>query len=175
MSATEGIVVDGIDASDAKRARVGDPGYPIPTTADGSNGASCPSANTVGTVRNEARYRQISGHSFKRDSSKFNLLIGVTGSVATIKLAELITDLHRRCPEHRLSVRVVSTDSARHFFDETMLNCPVYFDDDEWLLWRDRGDPVLHIELRKWADAMLIAPLDANTLAKIANGTFLSF
>lgn len=32
------------------------------------------------------------------------------------------------------------------------------------------GDPVLHIQLRDWADAFLIAPLDANTLAKLANG-----
>ena len=32
------------------------------------------------------------------------------------------------------------------------------------------GDPVLHIELRKWADVMLVAPLSANTLAKLANG-----
>ena len=31
-------------------------------------------------------------------------------------------------------------------------------------------DPVLHIELRRWADIMVIAPLDANTLAKISNG-----
>ncbi len=29
------------------------------------------------------------------------------------------------------------------------------------------GDPVLHIELRRWADVFVIAPLDANTLAKI--------
>lgn len=29
---------------------------------------------------------------------------------------------------------------------------------------------VLHIELRKWADVLLIAPLSANTLAKIAGG-----
>ena len=31
-------------------------------------------------------------------------------------------------------------------------------------------DPVLHIELRRWADILLIAPLDANTMAKLANG-----
>lgn len=37
-------------------------------------------------------------------------------------------------------------------------------------LWRGRSDPVLHIELRRWADLMLVAPLDANTLAKLANG-----
>jgi flavoprotein len=30
-----------------------------------------------------------------------------------------------------------------------------------------RGDPVLHIELRKWADVAVVAPLDANTLAKV--------
>ena len=33
-----------------------------------------------------------------------------------------------------------------------------------------RGDPVLHIELRKWADICLVAPLSANTLAKLALG-----
>lgn len=32
------------------------------------------------------------------------------------------------------------------------------------------GDPILHIELRRWADVVLIAPCSANTLAKIANG-----
>jgi len=37
-------------------------------------------------------------------------------------------------------------------------------------MWSDRTDPILHIELRRWADMMVIAPLDANTLAKIANG-----
>lgn len=37
-------------------------------------------------------------------------------------------------------------------------------------MWSKRADPVLHIELGKWADVMLIAPLDANTLAKMATG-----
>ena len=37
-------------------------------------------------------------------------------------------------------------------------------------MFKTRGDPVLHIELRKWADVLLIAPLDANTLAKLAHG-----
>src|SRR4029079_11112089 len=32
------------------------------------------------------------------------------------------------------------------------------------------GAPVLHIELRRWADLLLVAPLDANTLAKFALG-----
>jgi len=32
------------------------------------------------------------------------------------------------------------------------------------------GDPILHIELRNWSDIFLIAPLDANTLGKLAYG-----
>ena len=43
----------------------------------------------------------------------------------------------------------------------------VYRDADEWSAWKGRGDPVLHIELRKWADVILVAPLSANTLAKV--------
>lgn len=37
-------------------------------------------------------------------------------------------------------------------------------------MWTQMSDPVLHIELRRWADLLVIAPLDANTLGKIANG-----
>jgi phosphopantothenoylcysteine decarboxylase len=51
----------------------------------------------------------------------------------------------------------------------------VILDSDEWPGREsgkryDRGDTVLHIELRKWADVFVLAPLDANTLAKIAVG-----
>lgn len=43
-------------------------------------------------------------------------------------------------------------------------------DHDEWAAWSGRGDPVLHIQLRDWAQVMVIAPLDANTMAKMAQG-----
>lgn len=43
-------------------------------------------------------------------------------------------------------------------------------DEDEWSTWREVGDPILHIELRRWADIVLIAPCSANTLAKIHAG-----
>lgn len=33
------------------------------------------------------------------------------------------------------------------------------------------GDPILHIELRRWADIVLVAPCSANTLSKIAHGS----
>ncbi|KNH09720.1 phosphopantothenoylcysteine decarboxylase [Perkinsela sp. CCAP 1560/4] len=45
----------------------------------------------------------------------------------------------------------------------------LYTDEDELAFWEERGS-VLHIMLKSWADLFLIAPLDANTLAKIANG-----
>ena len=45
-----------------------------------------------------------------------------------------------------------------------------YEDKDEYEIWKKRGDPVLHIELRKWADIFLVAPLSANTLAKFNAG-----
>lgn len=41
---------------------------------------------------------------------------------------------------------------------------------DEWDSWEKIGDPILHIELRRWADVVLVAPCSANTLAKIHAG-----
>lgn len=46
----------------------------------------------------------------------------------------------------------------------------LWTDEDEWTSWRKVGDPILHIELRRWADIVLVAPCSANTLAKIAGG-----
>lgn len=46
----------------------------------------------------------------------------------------------------------------------------IWHDADEWDTWHGRNDPVIHIELRRWADILLIAPLSANTLGKIAMG-----
>ncbi|XP_036824447.1 phosphopantothenoylcysteine decarboxylase isoform X3 [Oncorhynchus mykiss] len=66
---------------------------------------------------------------------KFRVLVGVTGSVAALKVPLLVSQL---------------------------LELPG--------LWSQRSDPVLHIELRRWADLLVIAPLDANTLGKIASG-----
>ncbi|GMC42123.1 unnamed protein product [Saccharomyces cerevisiae] len=46
----------------------------------------------------------------------------------------------------------------------------LWTDQDEWDAWKQRTDPVLHIELRRWADILVVAPLTANTLSKIALG-----
>ena len=96
-----------------------------------------------------------------------NILLGVTGSVAAIYTPELTDDLRQAGHE----VRVVATKSALYFFDPAKLTVPLILDEDEWPKRRyERGDAVLHIELRRWADILLVAPLDANTLAKFALG-----
>jgi phosphopantothenoylcysteine decarboxylase len=106
-----------------------------------------------------------------------HLLLGVTGSVAAIKVKELVHNFSL----HNIDTIVIPTEIAKHFIhledswcshgSVSDIKCPCYFEDnDEWSLWKVRGDPVLHIILRDWADILLIAPLDANTLAKITVG-----
>ncbi|XP_059622419.1 phosphopantothenoylcysteine decarboxylase [Phlebotomus argentipes] len=106
----------------------------------------------------------------KRLPGTFRILIGCTGSVATIKLPQLIQCLAESIPGAEM--KVVVTECARRFFstDEIPSGTPVLTDANEWSAWKHRGDPVLHIDLAKWADLMVLAPLDANTLAKIAQG-----
>jgi phosphopantothenoylcysteine decarboxylase len=110
------------------------------------------------------------------------VLLGVTGSVAAIRTPALYGQL--RQAGHQ--VKVVATNASLYFFDATSLDpvddsrparnpTVVIVDEDEWPgrstgRRYQRDDPILHIELRRWADLLLIAPLDANTLAKLANG-----
>lgn len=95
------------------------------------------------------------------------ILLGLTGSVAAIKAPDL--DLALRQDGHE--VRLIATDAAAYFFDPNHFGERLTRDADEWPGERyTRGDPVRHIELRNWAELLLIAPLDANTLAKLAVG-----
>ncbi|KAG2199456.1 hypothetical protein INT47_011568 [Mucor saturninus] len=96
-----------------------------------------------------------------------NILIGATGSVAAIKVP-LLVSLLKQTPN--VNVKVVLTESAYFFIKDEIIDCDVYREKDEWSTWDKVSDPILHIELRNWADIVVIAPLDANTLGKIANG-----
>jgi phosphopantothenoylcysteine decarboxylase len=108
-----------------------------------------------------------------------NVLLGATGSVAAVRVPALYDAL--TADGH--AVKVVATDAATYFFDPAAVGSDgiarnpdvVILDEDEWPgraagEHYSRGDTVLHIELRKWADVLLVAPLDANTLAKLAVG-----
>lgn len=92
------------------------------------------------------------------------VLLAASGSVAAIKFEGLC-----RSVAEWADVHAVATGSALNFIDEASFpdGVPLYTDDDEWSRWRRVGDEVLHIELRRWADALVIAPLSANTLAKV--------
>lgn len=104
------------------------------------------------------------------------ILLGVTGSVAAIHTRELFETFAGAGHD----VKIVATGAAEHFFDPAQIaprqanlrnKDVVVLDQDEWPTpgYR-RGAPVLHIELRRWAEVLVIAPLDAHTLAKIAMG-----
>jgi phosphopantothenoylcysteine decarboxylase len=102
--------------------------------------------------------------------------------VAAIRTPALYEELKRAGHQ----IKVVATQAALYFFDPALIDpadparparnpTVVTLDEDEWPgrlagLRYQRDDPVLHIELRRWAQILLIAPLDANTLAKLANG-----
>ncbi|EOA36423.1 hypothetical protein CARUB_v10010940mg [Capsella rubella] len=98
---------------------------------------------------------------------KPRILLAASGSVAAIKFSNLC-----HCFSEWADVKAVASKSSLNFVDKPSLpqNVTFYTDADEWSSWNKIGDPVLHIELRRWADVMIIAPLSANTLGKIAGG-----
>eukprot|EP00904_Undaria_pinnatifida_P008427 jgi/Undpi1/4714/HiC_scaffold_18.g08067.m1 len=113
------------------------------------------------------------------DGKRPKILLCLSGSVSVVKIPQLAVMLAEFA-----EVKIVVTEASKHFLNRSQAYngpahaafalidppIPVLGDADEWGAWDAVGDPVLHIELRKWADLMLVAPLSANTLAKLANG-----
>ena len=104
------------------------------------------------------------------------IVLGVTGSIAAYKAADIVNALVKKS----YNVYVVMTDAAKKFItEETMrvlsknrVYCDV-FDDDAFgssALGNNGERGVTHIELAKNANAIVIAPASATTLAKIAHG-----
>jgi phosphopantothenoylcysteine decarboxylase/phosphopantothenate--cysteine ligase len=95
------------------------------------------------------------------------VLIAVGGGIAAYKVCEVVSTLFKTGAE----VRVILTDSAQKFITPltlaTLSRHKAYTDDDFWQSTHSRP---LHIELGEWADLLVIAPLTANTLAKLAHG-----
>jgi phosphopantothenoylcysteine decarboxylase/phosphopantothenate--cysteine ligase len=92
------------------------------------------------------------------------ILVGITGSIAAYKAIYLVRLLVKAGAE----VKIVMTPSAKDFVStltlSTLSRNPVLvdlFDEQSW---------ANHVMLGRWADAMVIAPLSCNTLAKMAHG-----
>jgi len=94
------------------------------------------------------------------------VLIGIGGGIAAYKVCQLISHLH----QGGVSVRVILTEAAQEFITpltvSTLSRHHAYTDRE---FWQNSARP-LHIELGEWADLFVIAPLTANTLAKLACG-----
>jgi len=94
------------------------------------------------------------------------ILLGVTGGIAAYKSA----DLARRLREAGAEVRVVMTSHAKEFITPlTMQAVSGYPVHDE--LFDLKAEAAMgHIELARWADAILIAPASADFIARLARG-----
>lgn len=94
-----------------------------------------------------------------------NILLGVTGSVATYKACELV----RQFQENGCNVKVIMTDAAQEFVGkvtfESILNEKVYTN-----MFGKGVNGNIHIDLARWADAFVVAPATANIIAKFAYG-----
>jgi phosphopantothenoylcysteine decarboxylase/phosphopantothenoylcysteine decarboxylase/phosphopantothenate--cysteine ligase len=95
-----------------------------------------------------------------------NILLGVTGSIAAYKAAEIARLLVKK----NASVRVIMTRSAQRFITpltfQTLTKRKVYTDMFEDAFYED----VRHIALAKEADIAVIAPATANIIGKLASG-----
>ena len=94
------------------------------------------------------------------------VLLGVTGSIAAYKAAELVRLFVRRGD----SMQVVMTPSATKFVTpltfQTLSRNPVFVDAfAPPAAWKPE-----HVSLAEWADLVLVAPATANTLAKMRWG-----
>ena len=99
------------------------------------------------------------------DLQNKNILLGVTGGIAAYKAVELL----RLFKKAGAKVNVLMTGSAQKFVGKTTFEVlsenPVLSD-----LFFDTESSVKHIELATRADAVIIAPATANTIAKLAHG-----
>jgi len=93
-----------------------------------------------------------------------NILIGITSSIASYKIYELI----RLYKKNGFNVKVVLTKNALQFVSpliiETLSENKCYYNQFE------TREDVEHISLATWADVFVIAPASANTISKCAQG-----
>ncbi len=94
------------------------------------------------------------------------IVIGITGSIAAYKSADLVSRLTKLGAE----VNAILTEAGEKFISplsiQSLSGKKAYTEQD---LWGGKGH-VVHINLARTADLLIVAPASANTIAKIANG-----
>ncbi len=98
-------------------------------------------------------------------------LLGITGSIASYKSI----DVARQLVKNGHEVRVVLTQGALEFIKPEVFRylgvLDTYLPTDDFVPSKlSKDSTVLHIELFKWADKLVVAPLSANTLSRFALG-----
>ncbi|RLA06556.1 MAG: bifunctional phosphopantothenoylcysteine decarboxylase/phosphopantothenate--cysteine ligase CoaBC [Gammaproteobacteria bacterium] len=91
-----------------------------------------------------------------------NILLCVTGSIAAYKVADLL----RLLQQENKNIKIIATSSALDFVSELTLKTLSH----NQLCTDNNSTGLEHINLSRWADIIVVAPLTANTLAKISGG-----
>lgn len=92
------------------------------------------------------------------------IILGICGSIAAYKAAFLTRLLIKSGAEVKVLMTPAATDFISSLTLSTLSNHPVYSSVRSEEGWNN------HVELGLWADAMVIAPITATTLGKLANG-----
>lgn len=94
------------------------------------------------------------------------IVLGITGGIAAYKIAMLIRILKKNGAEVKCILTPASSDFIAPLTVATLSENPAYQQ-----FWnKDNGVWTNHVDLGAWGDLMVIAPLTANTLAKLATG-----
>ncbi len=94
------------------------------------------------------------------------IVLGISGGIAAYKCAELV----RRLKEQHCDVKVVMTESAKHFITPLTMQAVSGEIVSDSLLDPAAEAAMGHIEFAKWADLILVAPATSNIIAKMAAG-----
>jgi phosphopantothenoylcysteine decarboxylase/phosphopantothenate--cysteine ligase len=94
------------------------------------------------------------------------IVLGVSGSIAAYKSPDIV----RRLQDLGAEVRVILTQGGAKFITELSLQATSKNKVQNNLWYKEAELSMGHIELAKWADALLIAPASANTIANLAAG-----
>lgn len=99
-----------------------------------------------------------------------HILVGVTGGIAAYKVCYLVRDLRKAGAD----VKVVMTEAAAKFVSPLTFSALSghNVESDLWAVNQSSGSDIAtrHIDLATWADAFVIAPASANTIAKLTYG-----